>query len=317
MKKKLFSVFFIVLALQLLTSNIYALAEPDLIANKYSNAKYMQTLMQDKLNWAVKLIGQKGDKAFPEFDTFNKTAGTGLFVWDPLAEKMVVSPQYVSVVKGKLDIKDVNPEFYAKQIIKNAIDSLSRTNTDKFFDVFKPFDFKNHLGRIALTPAGKIYIVATGLKNISIAKAFIVHIVDDACNLMKKKGTEAAFKEFNRKGSEFRERDTYVYVFTDKGDYLVDPNYPEIVGKNMLNYPGDEKTYPVKKFIEAVSKPPYSAWIYTKSLKPTEELNAESRIDLDKSGKDLKEKLSFLKKITIEGKAYIVGSGVYLEDAIK
>ena len=317
MKKKLFSVFFIALALQLLTSNIYALAEPDLIADKYTNAKYMQTLMQDKINWAVKLIGQKGDKAFPEFDTFNKTAGTDLFVWDPLAEKMVVSPSYVSVVKGKLDIKDVNPEFFAEQIIKNAIETLSSSSTEKFFDVFKPFDFKDHLGRIALTPSGKIYIVATGLKNISIAKAFIVHIVDSACKLMKKDGVEAAFKEFNRKGSEFRERNTYVYVFTDKGDYLVDPNYPETVGKNMLNYAGDDKIYPIKKFIESVSKPPYSSWIYTKSLKPTDELSAKSRIDLDKSGKDLKEKLSFLKKVTIDGKAYIVGSGVYLEDAIK
>ena len=314
MKKKVFSVFFIVLTLQLLTSNIYATyGEPDLFVKKYNEAKYMQRMMQDKLNWAIKIIGEKGDKAFPVIENFNKTSGTDLFVWDPLAEKMVISPEYVSVVKGTLNLNDVNPKFYTKKIIQAAIKELSSGNIDKLINIMKPFDFEEHLGRIALTPKGKIYIVATGIKNIALAKEFIVHIVNSACILMKNNGIETAFKEFNREGSEFRERNTYVYVITDKGDFLVDPNYPEIVGKNMLNFPGNENTYPIKKLIESVSKRPYSLWIYTKSLKPTDDLDAKNRIDLDKAGKALKEKLSFVRKITIDGKVYIVGSGVYVD----
>ena len=314
MKKKLFSVFFIVLTLQLVTSNIYAYAEPDLMLSKYNNAKYMQTMMQNKINWAVKLLGQEGDKAFPKLNEFNKTSGIDIFVYDPLMKKMVVSPDYVSAIKGKLNVKDVNPLFFAKEIIKMEIERLTSSNLDKLMEIIKPFDFKNHIGKMALTPSGKVYIVATGLENISVAKELIVNIVKSACNLMEKKGIDTAFKEFNNNGSMYRHNNTYVYVFTEKGKWLVDPNYPDIIGKDMYDYEGCDKTFPVQKFINAVSKPPYSSWIYTKSLKPTEETDATSRIDLDKSGKDLKEKLSFLKKVTVDGRAYIVGSGIYLED---
>ena len=317
MKKKLFGVFFIVLALQFTTSNVHAYAEPDLILSKYNNARYMQTMMQDKINWAVKLLGQKGEKAFAELKEFNKTSGVSVFVYDPLAEKMVLSPDYVPAVKGELKVKDVNPEFYAKEIIKMEIARLTSSNIDKLIEIIEPFDFKNHMGKMALTPSGKVYIVATGLQNISMAKEFIVSIVNSACKLMKKEGIKTAFKEFNRKGSAYRNKNTYVYVFTDKGKWLVDPNYPGIVGKDMYDYPGADNTHPVQKFIKAVSEPPYSSWIYTKSLKPSEETDAEDRIDLDKSGKSLKEKLSFLKKVTVDGQAYIVGSGVYLEDTKK
>jgi hypothetical protein len=314
MKKKLFSVFFVVLALQLMISDTYAYAEPDLLLNKYNHARYMQTMMQKKINWVVKLLGQKGEKAFAELNKYNKISAIDISVYDPLARKMVVAPDYVAVVKGNLKVKDVNPDFYAKKIIKMEIDRLTSSNLDKLISLVKPFDFKNHMGKVALTPSGKVYVVATGLESIALVKAFIVDIVKSACKLMKEEGINKAFKEFNQMGSKYRNKNTYVYVLTDKGKCLVDPNYPEIVDKNTYNYAGSDNTYPAQKFIKAVSKAPYSSWIYTKSLKPTEETDATSRIDLDKSGKNLKEKLSFLKKITTKGQTYIVGSGVYLED---
>ncbi len=317
MKKRLFGVFFFVLALQLLTVNVYALNTMDTFMGKYNDARYMQYMMDSKVNWAVKLIAEKGEKAFPELEEFDKTSGIDIFVYDPQAKKMVVAPDYVSVVDGKLEVKDVNPDFFSKEIIKKTMEDLTSDSLNNFASVFAPYDFKNHIGKVALTQSGKVYIVATGLKNISIAKEFIVSLVNSACQLIKNEGAEAAFKEFNTEGSIYRKNNTYVYVFTDKGDWLVDPNYPDIVGKNMYNYAGPNNTYPVQKFIKAVANPPYSSWIYTQSLEPTKDKDAKSRIDLDKEGKDLKDKLSFLKKVTIDGKAYIVGSGVYIEDAGK
>ena len=314
MKKKLFSVFFIVLALQLITTNIYAYAEPNLLLSKYDSARHIQAAMANKVNWAVKELGKDGDEAFAKIKEFNKTSGVSIFVYDPLNKKMIISPDYVSAVKGSLKVKDINPQFFAEEIIRREIESLTSSSLDKLIEIVKPFDFKNHLGKMALTPSGKVYIVATGLQKYSLAKEFVVGLVKSACNLMKNEGIETAFKEFNRKGSIYRKDNTYLYVFTDKGKYLVNPNLPDIVGKNMYDYAGADNTYPVRKFIEAVSKAPYSSWIYTKSLKPTEDTDAKSRIALDKAGKDLKEKLSFLKKVTIDGQAYIVGSGMYLED---
>jgi hypothetical protein len=312
MKKKLFSVFLIVLTLQLITSNTYA--EPDFFLNKYNHARYIQTMMQKKINWAVKLLGQKGEKAFDDLNRYNKTSAIDIYVYDPLSKKMVVAPKYVSVVKGKMEIKDVNPDFYAKEIIKMEIKRLTSSDLDKLISLVEPFDFKDHMGKIALTPSGKAYVVATGLKNVALAKVFIVDIVKSACKLMEKEGVNAAFKEFNKMGSRYRNKNTYVYVLTDKGKWLVDPNYPEAVGKEMYNYAGSDNTYPIKKFVKAVSQAPYSSWIYTKSLAPREKIGTSNRIDFDKSGKNLKEKLSFIKKIRTKGQTYIVGSGVYLED---
>gem|GEM_PF-5322148 len=315
MKRGIIGFLFFALFLQLLSCNVFA--DRDLLMERYNSARHIQTSMRKRVNWAVELIGQKGQKAFNELNIFNRESGIDIFVYDPLEKRMVVRPIYMSIVKGELDLyPEINPEFYAKEIIKMEIRRMNSGYLDKVTSFFAPFELNNHYAKLALAPSGKTYIVSTGSTNMDVEKQFIVSLVSNAVKLIESEGIDNALKAFHTEGSKYNQKDTYIYVLTDKGVYLSNPNYPEIIGKDMYNYAGYDGSYPVRKMLQVASEPPYSGWIFTRSLRPEDSLSGD-RIKMDEAGKGLKDKISFLKKVTIGEKAYIVGSGLYLENMNK
>lgn len=277
----------------------------------YHKAVSINYLMEERVNWAVELIGEKGNDALKDIKEENKQSGVSIFVIDPQNGKVVESPEIISLVDDKeINIFGLNPKVFSRSVIEKTVKKLTSTDWDQFVSLITPMDLQEHYAKVALTPKGETYVVATARKDAELAKEIIKQIVDKAGSLIKDEGIEKAKAEFNKKGSDFRHNNTYVYVLNEEGKYLVNPNYPSIVNKNMYDYPGPNKTYPVKKIINSV-KDNNTSWIYTKSLKP--ESKVSDRIEEDQKGEGLKEKLSYVKKIHANDNVYIVGTGTYLE----
>ena len=56
-----------------------------------------------------------------------------------------------------------------------------------------------------------------------------------AAEYVKANGREKAFAAFNEKEGQFRDRDLYVFAFDRKGNCLVHPLNPGLVGRDLMN----------------------------------------------------------------------------------
>lgn len=124
-------------------------------------------------------------------------------------------------------------------------------------------------------------------------------LVDKAAALVEQKG-EAAFGEFNMKGSEWFQADRYVFVFAMDGVLVCDPVRPAAVGKNQMHLKDAWGKEIVKRFITEVTRMPGRPYGWTHYLWP-------------KPGqKKPTWKTSYVRLAKApSGKKYVVGSGLY------
>ena len=126
----------------------------------------------------------------------------------------------------------------------------------------------------------------------------LVALVDEAAALIAEKGEEA-FKILSVEGSKWRHGETYIFVLSPDGTFLVHPD-PEFAGKNQIDFTDVNGKPVVKWFIAKVKENPQrrSGWSHYLSVKPGEITPCW--------------KTTYLKLVTApSGKEYIVGSGLY------
>lgn len=127
----------------------------------------------------------------------------------------------------------------------------------------------------------------------------LVSLVEDAAGLVETKG-EDAFKDFSVKGSRWLEGNTYVFVYADDGTVAFHPISPELVGKRMASLRDIDGKTVVQQLMEIGQLPAADAsgWVFyrwqdQRQLTPVW-------------------KASFIRKaVAPDGKAYLVGSGLY------
>jgi signal transduction histidine kinase len=129
-------------------------------------------------------------------------------------------------------------------------------------------------------------------------KVYIESLVNEAYQLIQAKGEEAISIIKDEKG-KFNTKDVYVFLVSgETGADLINPAFPEVEGLPAKDYSDEDEKAAQMTVVNAV-KDKDSAWVEYLWPKPGET-------------KPVK-KISYLKKIIINGKVRIVGAGFYPE----
>ncbi len=124
-----------------------------------------------------------------------------------------------------------------------------------------------------------------------------VLLVHDAAALIAKKG-DAAFKDFSVKGSRWFDGDNYIFVHALDGTLVCNPAYPQLIGKQMIDFKDVSGKPTVRFMVDQVTKFNTKGWVhYLWPIPGDVELTWKS---------------SFVQlAIAPNGKKYIVGTGLY------
>ena len=306
MKYKSLSTIFIIAILLMLATSTFAYKPASILGPKFITESATSDMLRGKLNKAVSLIETEGVKSFDSIDQMNVglKGDFGIFVIDPESGKLQVSPPKKSLGKYPLISKDLNGKTLARMIIKNEV--LRRNESFiKTLEYAYGLVYKNYFAALAITPEGELFVVAIGKNSAEMQKLFIEKGILGACYVMEKMGVNEAFKNFNKQDSLFRFGDTYVFVYGDdkenRGTLLCNPNYPQYVGENSLEI--KTEFTPVLKSIFKLIDEKGKGWLTDTAKNPV-------------TGKEQLKKV-YVRKVTVNGKAYIVGSGVYVQPGIK
>jgi hypothetical protein len=146
-------------------------------------------------------------------------------------------------------------------------------------------------------PSGEPFILGCGIYNMQMDRAFIEDVVGRAASLIAQRGPDA-FAPLRDKTGPFFFMDTYVFVTAPDGTELVNPAFPSLEGRNLIDQ-HDLKGMPViREQIDAAMKAG-SAWLEFSWYKPGQNTPAI--------------KQTFVQKARFGEETYIVGSGIYTD----
>lgn len=159
------------------------------------------------------------------------------------------------------------------------------------------FRWKTTYVRRASAPDGASVMVSSGRYQMEVEPFFIVEQVEDAIELIRSEGEEAAFARFRDPTSGFLFYSAYVFVLDEDGVLLVNNGTPENEDRNL----SDLADIDGRLFVQEMLRVPAdgSAWIHYKWPKPG---------DTRPSAKS-----SFVRRVDFGGRELVVGSGVYFE----
>lgn len=129
-------------------------------------------------------------------------------------------------------------------------------------------------------------------------KILVQNLVNEAVELIKTQGP-AGVKIISDKNGKFNTKDAYVFVTSGSGADLINPAFKEIEGMPLETY-SEPTSREAQKIIVNAVKEQDSAWVEYLWPKPGE--IKPSR------------KISYLKKIIVNGKVRIVGAGFYPQE---
>ena len=125
----------------------------------------------------------------------------------------------------------------------------------------------------------------------------LVTLVDQAVNLINSEGS-AAFPRFHKKGTMWRESDTYIFVGDTDGTILVNGGNPSLEGQNLFEQTDVNGKPFVQTFIETVTTKG-AGWVGYMWPKPGQATP--------------KKKMSYVKQAKMGEKTLFVGAGFYRE----
>lgn len=264
---------------------------------QYKETKNLVSLVKD----AAGLIENKGEDIFAEFKKSGSKwqhGGTYIFILDTEGN-MVLHPDPALEGKNQIELKDVHNKF----IIKGLIQEATGEKKEGWFYYQWPEPgsifplWKSSFVKLVIAPSGKKYIVGSGLYNMKMEKEFIVGIVDSAAMLIEKEGRQA-FPIIRDKAGPFMFLDTYVFIDSPDGVELVNGAFPNIEGRNLMDYKDASGKYMVRGYIgTALTKG--AGWVDYLWPKPGQLVSSK--------------KHTYVRKAKYGDEIFIVGSGTYLE----
>ena len=146
-------------------------------------------------------------------------------------------------------------------------------------------------------PSGRTYLVLSGLYEPPMSRTFVVDAVDAAATRLQRQGRQA-FAELRDPQGPFFYQDTYVFVAAADGTLLLNPAFPALEGRSLLQWPDPAERANAAAALRAVLKDG-STWTTYSWPRPT-----ASRLPERKS--------TYLRRVaTPSGEVLIVGSGLY------
>ncbi|HEY0720498.1 MAG TPA: cache domain-containing protein [Gammaproteobacteria bacterium] len=146
-------------------------------------------------------------------------------------------------------------------------------------------------------PSGKPHIIGCGIYNMQMDKSFIEDMVNRAATLITEYGKEA-FCQLRDKTGPFLFMDTYVFVESVDGTELVNPRFPSLEGRNLMDLKDLQGNAVIRNQHEIAMREG-SAWLELTWYKPGS--NTPAR------------KLTYVKKVQNGEDTFIVGSGIYMD----
>ena len=250
---------------------------------------------------AANLLEAQGTKAFPEFAVprskwFNEAHY--LFIYGINGVCLFHPVDHELVGKNLMNLKDMN----GKPIVREITDIGRRPGAKASGWIFYLWEERAGLNptwkvsyiRKAIGPDGKIYLVGSGSHNFKIEPVFVKDNVDQAADLLKNRGKEVAFARFRDLASPFSFCGTYIYVFNTLGQCLVDPAFPSLEKRNMLQFRDAMGHYVVKEMLKVLETQDTARLQFMTSPKPGTTLPSR--------------KLAYLRKVTVKGEPLIIMS---------
>lgn len=259
------------------------------------------------VNDAADLLRTKGQAAFAGFRAPGsrwRQAETYIFVLDPQGT-MLVHPDQAMEGKNQRELKDVN----GKPIIRGLISTVTTvaSKSDGWYHYQWPVPggllprWKSSYVRMVTLPSGARYIVGSGMYNDRMERSFVVDLVKDAVGQLEKNG-QAAFRLFHDPTGPFLAKDAYIFVVGADGLELVNPAFPNLEGRNILNQKDTQGKLLIREMLQTVQTSG-SGWVDYLWPKPGESVSTR--------------KSAYVSKATLGDKWVLVGCGVYLADAPK
>ena len=270
---------------------------------EHKETRQLVALVKD----ATELVRAKGEAAFRDFRAPRsrwRQGETYVFVLDPKGN-MLVHPDPELEGKSELDLKDVN----GKPIIRGLIDAATTfpDKTEGWYHYQWPVPggllprWKSSYVRLVKAPSGKSYIVSAGMYNDRMERAFVMDAVKDAVGQIEKNG-RAAFPLFHDPTSPFIAKDAYIFVIDRNGIDLVNPGFPNLEGRNLLDLKDTQGKQLIREMLNVVQTSG-SGWVDYMWPKPGESVSTQ--------------KSTYVSKAKIGDQWLMVGCGVYLADAPK
>jgi signal transduction histidine kinase len=208
---------------------------------------------------AAELFSKKGKDAFIDFGTEGSKWFSGtkyIFIYD-LSGVCIFHPVLKeSVGKNLLGIKDINGK---------PIDQLIQyiaSNAEKPYgwihylwaepgEIFPSWKDAYIMG--VRGPDGKTYAIGSGTYNIRTELQFVVDVVDSAAKLIHSVGKDA-YDHLLDKASVFYFNNTYIFVLSTDGRLLVDPSYPTMTGRNVIDFKDYTGHMIIREMLEKLKK---------------------------------------------------------------
>jgi signal transduction histidine kinase len=259
------------------------------------------------VNDASALVSTKGEAAFNDFRVSGSRWRQGdryIFVLDTDGN-MLVHPDPTMEGKNELDLKDINGKPIIRGLIATATNIPGKP--DGWYHYQWPVPggilprWKSTYVRLVTAPSGKKYIIGSGMYNDRMERAFVVDMVQNAVAQIEKNG-EAAYSLFHDRTGPYIAKDAYIFVIDPSGVDLVNPGFPNLEGRNILDVKDTRGKKLVREMLYVVQANG-SGWVDYMWPKPGESVSTQ--------------KSAYVSKALIGDKWVMVGCGVYLADAPK
>ena len=265
-----------------------------------ADTKDLSTELISFVQAAAELIEKEGEAAFPKLrDPGGKwfEDDSYVFVWGLDGTRHVFPPDTTGEGKNMRNLKDINDKpigqwFIARASSANGIGWIHYQwpRPGEIFPVWK-----STYVRRAISPAGNAYLVGSGRYNMPLGRTFIIDLVEKAAGMLNELG-RAGFSRLQDDSDEFIFMDTYVFVVALNGVEYVNPAFPSLEGRNLLDYMDAAGNFLVKEMIEK-TEDAASAWVEYFWPRPG-------------SGESVK-KLAYVRRISVDDEIMIIGAGLY------
>jgi signal transduction histidine kinase len=276
-----------------------------------NNFKYMTHArnkyysINDRMTKVTSMLEKDGDKALKKISEMNADAHAagGIFILNPSNGAILVSPSEESIGKEALDNEKINGKAIVQEAIRKAQSKLNGTGRTllQWFSS-APIALKDYYTNAVISNNGQLFVIAIGKNDLNMQRLFITKIVKNAADLIESSGIKKSIAVFNKENSYFKFKDTYIFIYgadkTNWGTCIYNPNFPQDAGKNMINLK-DRYGYPIKEILKVATEDG-DGWVKGAANKPGK--------------KQALNKDYYVKSVSVNGKNYVVGSGIYLSD---
>ncbi|HEU5458765.1 MAG TPA: cache domain-containing protein, partial [Terracidiphilus sp.] len=229
---------------------------------------------------------------------------TYIFVLDPQGN-MLVHPDSSLEGKNVVDLQDINGKPIIRGLIQTATSLKDKPSGWYHYEWPVPNGllprWKSTYVRLVQAPSGKEYIVGAGMYNDEMERPFVVDMVKDAVGQIETNGHDA-FAELHDGKGPFVVKDAYIFVFDPQGVDLVNPAFPNLEGRNLMDLKDTQGKELIREMMNVVQTKG-AGWVDYMWPKPGETVSTR--------------KSAYVSKAKMGDHWVLVGCGVYLANAPK